>query len=112
MEYFAQQTIKPRLKNCPAHEVCGAATTCYVINLRTMDLQETERKIATTKIQAFRSKPTQYRNFTQNHSETKATQERKLKPTNPKIRLQLKPTCEDLKFLRQNTPKKNNNEIT
>ena len=25
------KTIKPRLKNCPAHEVCEAATTCYVI---------------------------------------------------------------------------------
>ena len=45
MEYFAQQTIKPRLKNCPAHEVCGAATTCYVINFIKMDLQETGRKI-------------------------------------------------------------------
>ena len=77
-----------------------------------MDLQETGRKNTITKTQAFRSKPTQYRNFTQNRSETKAAQKRKLKPTNPKIRLPLKPACEDLKFLRQNTPKKNNNEIT
>jgi len=77
-----------------------------------MDLQKTGRKSTTTELQAFRSKPTQYRNFTQNHSETKAAQERKLKPTNPKIRLPLKPAYEDLKFLRKNAPKKNNNEIT
>jgi len=77
-----------------------------------MNFQKTGRKSTKTKPQAFRSKPTQYRNFTQNHSETKAAQERKLKPTNPKIRLSLKPACEDLKFLRQNTPKKNNNDIT
>ena len=24
------KTIKPRLKSCPAHEVCDAGTTCYV----------------------------------------------------------------------------------
>jgi hypothetical protein len=29
MEYFAQQTIKPRLKNCPRSEATDAATTCY-----------------------------------------------------------------------------------
>jgi len=57
-----------------------------------MDLQKTGRKSTTTKLQAFRSKPTQYRNFTQNHSETKAAQEKERKPTNPKIRATVK-TC-------------------
>jgi len=55
-----------------------------------MNLQETGRKSTTTKTQAFRSKPTQYRNFTQNHSETKAAQERKLKQANSKMPLPLK----------------------
>jgi len=77
-----------------------------------MNLQETGKKSTTTKTQAFRSKPTQYRNFTHNHFETKAAQEKKLKPTKPKIPLPLKPACEDLKFLRQNITKKRNNEIT
>jgi len=61
-----------------------------VINFIKVDLQETGRKSTTTKTQAFRSKPTQYRNFTQNHSETKAAQERKLKQANSKMQLPLK----------------------
>jgi len=38
------KTIKPRLKNCPAREACGAATICYVINFIKMNLQKTGRK--------------------------------------------------------------------
>jgi len=57
-----------------------------------MNLQKTGRKSTKTKLQAFRSKPTQYRNSTQNHSETKAAQKKKTKTNEPKNTATVK-TC-------------------
>jgi len=42
----------------------------------------------------------QYRNFTKNHTETKAAHERKLKPKNAKIPLSLKLACDNLHYRR------------
>jgi hypothetical protein len=67
------KTIKLRLKNCPAHEVRGAATTCYVIFLLAKKL-ERKWKIPLAlkpKLSEAKKYKLDFTNFTQ--SQTKNT---------------------------------------